>query len=110
MKTPRIVFSSFLALVVLVAAFANEFGNMPQVKEITNGQPEDVVAFIERMVECNHWGDEEPYDKERAKQIRKAVEKARCDSLDSEEQALEWKYKGNKKVLDAIGKAKELVT
>jgi hypothetical protein len=110
MKTPRIVFSSFLALVVLVAAFANEFGNMPQVKEITNGQPEDVVAFIERMVECNHWGGEEPYDKERTEHIRKAVEKARCDSLDSEEQALKRKYKGNKKVLDAIGKAKELVT
>jgi hypothetical protein len=83
---------------------------MPQVKEITNGQPEDVVAFIERMVERNHWGGEEPYDKERAEQIRKAVEKARCDSLDSEEQALKRKYKGNKKVLDAIGKAKELVT
>jgi hypothetical protein len=80
------------------------------VKEITNGQPEDVVAFIERMVERNHWGGEEPYDKERAEQIRKAVEKARCDSLDSEEQALKRKYKGNKKVLDAIGKAKELVT
>ena len=47
---------------------------MPQVKEITNGQPEDVVAFIERMVECNHWGGEEPYDKERGEQIRKAVE------------------------------------
>jgi hypothetical protein len=60
MKTPRIVFSSFLALVVLVAAFA--------------------------------------------------VEKARCDSLDSEQQALERKYKGNKKILDAVGKAKELVT
>jgi hypothetical protein len=98
MKTVRIVFSSFLALVVLVAAFANEFGNMPQVKVITNGQPEDVVAFIERMVECNHWGGEEPYDKERAEQIRQAVEKARCDSLDSEEQALERKYKGNKKI------------
>jgi hypothetical protein len=110
MKTLRIVLCSFLALVVLVAAFANEFGNMPQVKEITNGQSEDVVAFIERMVECNHWRGEEPYDKERAAQIRKAVEKARCDSLDSEEQALERKYKGNKKVLDAIGKAKELVT
>jgi hypothetical protein len=110
MKALRILFSSFLALVVLVAAFANEFGNMPQVKEITNGQPEDVVAFIERMVERNHWGGEEPYDKERAEQIRKAVEKARCDSLDSEEQALKRKYKGNKKVLDAIGKAKELVT
>src|SRR5256885_4592796 len=65
MKTLRIVLSSFLALVVLVAAFANEFGNMPQVKEITNGQPEDVVAFIERRVECNHWAGEEPYDKER---------------------------------------------
>jgi hypothetical protein len=100
---------SLLALVVSAAAFANEFGNLPQVKEITNGQPEDVAVFIERMVECNHWGGEEPYDNERAEQIRTAVEKARCGSLDSEEQALERKYKGNRKVLDAIGKAKELV-
>jgi hypothetical protein len=98
-----------LAFVASTVASANELGDLPQVKEITNGQPEDVARLIERIVECNHWGGEEPYDKERAEQIRKAVEKARCGSLDSDEQALERTYKGNKKVFEAIGKAKELV-
>ena len=60
------------------------------------------------MVECNHWGGEEPYDKERAEQIRKAVTRARCGTLDSDEQAMGRKYKGNKKVLDAIERARKL--
>jgi hypothetical protein len=34
---------------------ANEFGNLPQVKQITSGQPRDVAEFIERVVGCNHW-------------------------------------------------------
>jgi hypothetical protein len=109
MKTLSIGFLCFLALVVSVAALANEFGNPPPVKEITSGQPKDVVALIERIAQCNHWSDEEPYDKERAEWIKKAVERARCGSLGSDEQALERKYKGNKKVLEAIAKAKELV-
>ncbi len=104
-------FFSFLALVVSDAAFANEFGNLPQVKEVASGQPKDVVALVERIAECNHWSGEEgdPYDRERAEQIRQAVEKARCDSLDSDEQALERKYKANKTILDAMEKAKQLV-
>ncbi len=101
---------SFLALAVSAAAVANEFGDLPQVKEITSGQPGDVVAFIERRAECNHWAGEEggSYEKERAEQISQAVEKARCGSLDSDQQALERKYKDNKGVLDAIGKANAL--
>ena len=105
----RIGFLSLLAFVASTAASANEFGNLPQVKEIANGQPEDVAALIERIVECNHWGGEEPYDNERAEQIRNAVEKARCDSLDSDERGLQQTYKGNSKVFEATGKAKELV-
>jgi hypothetical protein len=100
---------SLLALVVSTAASANEFGNLPQVKKITNGQPEDVVALIERIVECNHWGGEVPYDKERAEWIKEAVERARCANLDSAEQTMERKYIGNKKVLKAIKKATKLM-
>jgi hypothetical protein len=104
MKT-QIGFLPFFALVLSAAACANEVGNLPQVKKITNGQPKDVTEFIERLVECNHWAGEEPYDRERAEQIRKAVENARCDSLVSEEKVLQIKYKKIKKVLDAIRKA-----
>jgi hypothetical protein len=97
-----------LAFVLSATAFANEISNLPQVKKIANGQPEDVVEFIERTVDCNHWAGEEPYDNERAEQIGKAIKNARCDGLVSEEQALELKYKRDKNVLDAIRKAKEL--
>jgi hypothetical protein len=64
--------------------------------------------LIERIAECNHWSDEDPYDKERAEQIRKAVTRARCGTLDADERTMGRKYKGNKKVLDAIEKAKKL--
>jgi hypothetical protein len=101
----RLLLLTFFAATV---ASANEFDELPEVREITNGQPRDVAAFIERVVECNHWGGEEPYDRERADQIRKAVENARCDGLDSDERALAQKYKGSKKVFEAIEKAKRL--
>jgi hypothetical protein len=99
---------SLLAFVLSATAFANEISNLPQVKKIANGQPEDVVEFIERTVECNHWAGEEPYDRERAEQIRKAIKNARCDGLVSEEQALKLKYKKDRNVLDAIKKTKDL--
>ena len=107
-KVRWLVLLAFFAIAVSDGAFASEFGNLPQVKEITRGQPKDVVAFIERVAECNHWSGEEPFDKARAEWIRKAVTKARCGSLDSDEQAIERKYKGNNKVLDAIARAKKL--
>jgi hypothetical protein len=109
MRTLRIEFLSFLALAVSAAAFANEFGDLPQVREITRGQAGDIVTFIERRAECNHWGGEEgDNDKERAEHISQAVEKVRCGSLDADQQALERKYKDNRGVLDAIGKANAL--
>ena len=85
MKSLQIGLLAFLGLALWNAAFANEFGKPPEVRQITDGQPEDVPAFIERTVECNHWGGEEPYDKERAAQIRTAVERAQCDHLTSDE-------------------------
>ena len=107
MKT-QIGFSLLLTFALSAATFANEVSSLPQVKNITDGQPEDVVEFVERTVLCNHWAGEEPYDKERAEQIRKAIKNARCDSLAYEEQVLKLKYKQNYNALDAIRKAKEL--
>ena len=96
-----------VAHVLSSAALANEIGKLPEVRQITDGQPEDVIGFIERTVECNHWGGEEPFDKDRAAQIWTAVERAQCDRLNSDEQALKDKYRGKMKVFDAIEKAKQ---
>ena len=70
--------------------------------------PKDVTAFISKFAECSHWGNEDPYDKERAEFIRNAALKAGCSRLDGEEIQLRRKYLTNPKVLEIIKKAKDL--
>ena len=108
MKIQTVVSASTLAFFISMGALANEYGDMPEVKAITKGQPKDVVALIERIAECNHWGGEEPYDKARAQEIAKAAEKAGCGRIDSDADALKKKYKTSKKVAEAIEQAKNL--
>ena len=79
-----------------------------EVKAMKNGMPKEIALFISRLVECNHWGSEEPYDFERSEQIRKATGKLRCGQLDSDEKRLRWKYLNNPKVIERIDKAKSL--
>jgi hypothetical protein len=109
MRIQKVVTASILLLFVSLGSWANEFGDLPEVKAITQGQPKDVAALIERIAACNHWSGEEPYDKARAEEIEKAEKKAKCDRIDTDTQALQKKYKGNKKVALAIEKAKNLV-
>jgi hypothetical protein len=71
--------------------------------------PEDVASFISRVADCNHWGGEEPYDRERAEFINKAVEKLRCSELEADEKALRSKYLNNPEVLEAIRKSSGIV-
>lgn len=41
--------------------------------ELTRGLPRPVAAFIERIVYCEHWAGEEPYDAERRAEISAAL-------------------------------------
>jgi hypothetical protein len=100
----------FLMLSVLAApALAGDIDDLPQVKALSKGMPPDVAALISRIVECNHWGGEDPYDKERADDISRAVEKAGCDRVEADEKALREKYKAQPPVLEAIDKANKIV-
>lgn len=47
--------------------------------------PPDLRAVVERRLGCNHWGGEEPYDADRAAQIRAAADKLQCRSLERDE-------------------------
>ena len=108
MKLQKFMYLLALLLLTLPWSSANEFDNMPEVKAITKGQPKEVTTLIGRIAECNHWGSEEPYDKARAEEIGKAIKKAKCDRLDSDELAIKKKHKGNNKVSEAIDQAKTL--
>ena len=99
---------AFLTLYTL-GAWGSESGNIPKVRAITKGQPPDVAALIERIVECNHWGGEEPYDKARTAKIKNALDQAGCGRLEADEQGLLKKYPANENVTRAIANAKNLV-
>ena len=105
--TPRIGLLVFL-LVCSHFSFANDFDNLPEVKLLQEGMPKDVASFIPRVVECNHFGGEEAYNKERAEFLSRAVESAGCGSLGEKETQLREKYKDYPKVLEVITKAKDL--
>ena len=99
----------FCFMLMCSPAFANEIADIPAVKSLAKDMPEDVASFIYRTVECTHWSGEEPYDKARAEDIKQALEKAGCNFLPKDEEALREKYKGQKKILGALKKAKDIL-
>jgi len=102
------MFALFLPVTLCGANAASDFDNLTEVKTLQKGMPKDVAAFISKSAECSHWGNEEPYDKERAEFIRNAAPKAGCSRLDGKELQLRRKYRKNPKVLEIIKKAKTL--
>lgn len=70
------------------------------------GVPADVAAFIGRARACLHWGGEEPYDAQRASQIRAEVERLGCGRLDVDEQALRRTHLDDPQALRALRKAR----
>jgi hypothetical protein len=66
------------------------------------GLPKDVIAFLSRKEGCQHWAGEEAYDKDRAKEIKKAVNNLQCKQLDADGKKLQKKYKKNSEVRKAI--------
>ena len=105
MTNLRLAFIFGIAILIAPAAFSQE---PPGVERLIKEMPKAVASFISRRVECNHWGGEEAYDHERAKQIEKAVKPLRCDRLYSDEKKLLARYKNNPKIIKAIEAAKEL--
>jgi hypothetical protein len=54
--------------------------------------PREIGVFLERRAECEHWGGEEPYDKDRLAEINRAVKALRCDRIPADERILRRKY------------------
>jgi hypothetical protein len=98
-KTMHIGLFFLLVFVASTAASANEFGNLPQ------SQGDRQWAARRGLLHSSSasWSAITGTVK------NPTTRNARCDSLNIEEQALERAYKGNKKVLEAIGKAKRLL-
>ncbi len=72
---------------------------------LTRGLPADASALVYRIVDCNHWGGEEPYDAARKREIEAAMTRLDCNNLSRDETALRRRYATNRALLDAIDKA-----
>ncbi|MFM7785726.1 MAG: hypothetical protein ACKPE6_13975 [Gammaproteobacteria bacterium] len=73
---------------------------------LRDGLPADVAAYIGRARACLHWGGEEPYDAERASQIRMEVERLGCARLDADEKTLRRRHLDDPQALRALRKAR----
>jgi hypothetical protein len=70
------------------------------------GLPDDVAAYIGRARACLHWGGEEPYDAERASQIRMEVERLGCTRLEADEKILRRLHLDDPQALRALRNAR----
>jgi uncharacterized secreted protein with C-terminal beta-propeller domain len=79
-----------------------------EVKALKKDMPQDVAVVIGRIVECNHWGGEEPANKARAEEINKAIARLQCNSIEQDQAKLAKTYQNNYEVKVRLQKAKEL--
>jgi hypothetical protein len=76
-------------------------------RKLAAGLPHDAAAVVTRRAMCNHWAGEEPYDKERAREIARAIKQNKCESLDADEAAVRKRYANTPKVIKALEDAKD---
>lgn len=98
---------SYLAGLLLCLSPVPAIADSDPLDYLKKGQPKDVAALIERVVGCNHWSGEEPFDAERRSEISAALIDMRCSELAVDERRAIKKYARNPKVLNALKEAKE---
>lgn len=98
-----------IGILICLASYSAIADEDDPAAELRKGQPPSVANLIDRIVGCNHWLGEEPYDADRAKEIRAAVNELRCDKLEKDTSVILKKYESNPKVKKAIEAAKDIV-
>jgi hypothetical protein len=73
---------------------------------VAMGVEPEVLSWVSRREHCEHWQGEEPYDDDRRTQIAAAVQRLRCDALDTDEAALRAAYAENTSTLALLNRAK----
>ena len=93
--------AAFLLLLLPACSWADEYA------DAVKGQPTDVARQIERIIDCNHWAGEEPYDKARQQEILQAIAKLRCEQLPQDEKKLKKRYGAQSPEAKAINAARD---
>lgn len=95
------------AICLVVNGTALSFANAQEdyasfMANLTADLPQEARDAIFRIVDCNHWTGEEPYDEARAEEIAAAITDLDCDGAYREIEQLQQKYAARPEVLNAI--------
>jgi len=96
----------YALIALLLAANAPAPDNL---KSRVSKAPKQVVAFIERRADCNHFLGEEPYDKEREAELNRTIRELRCDRIDRDEQTLRRAYAKNRVILSLLDETADML-
>ncbi len=88
---------AFLAGLLLLAACAPAYGEAGPASRPAP-LPADVAAFVARRESCDHFRGEDPYDAERAAELKAAMARD-CTGTDRALAALRRKYAGDRRVI-----------
>ena len=94
-----------MALTLGLAAPALAIDNAVEIGRINaliKAAPPEVADLVKRSLGCAHWGGEEPYDKQRAAQIERALTELKCSRREADEAALRRKYAGSPQAQRAL--------
>jgi hypothetical protein len=94
-------------IVLSVFCATHAFASDDPLASLKKGQPKDVSELIDRLVGCNHWSGEAPYDAERKQEIALAMADLKCARLAKDEAAARKRYANKPGTIKALQQARE---
>jgi hypothetical protein len=77
------------------------------IASLQKGQSKDVSELIDRLVGCNYWSGERPYDAERKQEIASAMADLKCSRLAKDEAAALKRYANKPRTIKVLQQARE---
>ena len=93
----------------IIVSSASARDHVDPIAQLKADMPIKVAALIDRIVDCNHWSGEEPYDKERKAEIDSAIKSLKCETLERDEREITKRYSNDPRVKERIRRAKDEV-
>lgn len=94
-------------VILLVFCATHALASDDPLASLKKGQPKDVSDLIDRLVGCNHWSGEEPYDAERKQEISSAMADLKCARLAKDEATARKRYANKPGTIKALQQARE---
>ncbi|HEX8481311.1 MAG TPA: hypothetical protein VF650_05375 [Allosphingosinicella sp.] len=97
-----------LAALALILLLSPEDSAEQALRVRVESAPRKVAAFIERRAGCNHFLGEEPYDADRAAELKRTIRELRCNRIERDQRRLEHTYRGRTDILQLLKETEDL--